>query len=259
MNWLQAFILGLVQGLTEFFPVSSSAHLKIIKSFFHIQSTEEIVFFDLFCHMGTALSLILYFRKEIWNILFKERRWMGIYFIALLPLIPLYFFLKPLRDAASEPHLLGYFLLLTATILFIGQQKKTPPPLEKPLKASFKDAVVIGTSQALALIPGISRSASTISTARFLGWSASNAVRFSFLLSIPAIFGGLVLESIKIFRAPISPAIPLDLCLIGGLTSFSAGLLTVSFALRYLSQGNLKPFAWYCLALGLLTLLVFKV
>lgn len=257
MHWIQAFILGVIQGLTEFFPVSSSAHLKIVKELFNQENSESTLLFDLFCHLGTSCALLLYFRKEIWDLLHYKRKTALLYCAALLPLVPCYFLLKPVREWASHPSLLGYWLMCTAGILFIAQYLSRAVPVRENETLSLRNALFIGTAQALALIPGISRSASTISTARLLGRPYQEAVHFSFLLSIPAILGGIFLESVKIFQAATPTHLPLPICVIGGLTSFSVGIFTVSFALRWLSQGNFKPFAWYCALLGIMRNLLF--
>jgi len=249
MSLIEAFIFGLLQGLTEFLPISSSAHVKLAKLLFHVESSESQVIFDLVCHLGTLLALLIYLRKEIAQLLRSERQKLRLLFVALLPLIPCYFLLKPLRDFASDPRFLGVCLMGTALILFLGQKwkiRRTEPP-----KQSIRDGLWIGAMQSAALIPGISRSASTISCAKMLGWEAREAVRFSFLLSIPTIIGGNCLELLKIYLSHEKPdAVSLPACAVGLCTSFIFGFLIVRFALSFLEKGNLKPFAWYCLGFG---------
>ncbi len=244
MSYLHAVLLGLVQGLTEFFPVSSSAHLKLAKLLLGVEG--DHLLFDLFCHFGTLCALIFFLRKEILQANFKQ------IFFALVPLVPFYFLLKPLREAACDVHFLGYFMILTSFILFIGGWIKLSRPV-----SPVKDAMMIGAMQGLALIPGISRSASTISTARSLGWNAREAVRFSFLLSIPTILGGTALESIKVIASK-PEVFSFGPCLIGFFASLSFGLLIVPRAMGFLEKGNLKPFAWYCLLAGVLVTLCLR-
>lgn len=249
MKNLEALLLGLVQGFTEFFPISSSAHLKFVKMLLGIEATYDSPSFDLACHLGTLITLIYFLRKDIMNLFLHERKKLFTLFLSLTPLIPFYFLLKPVRDMASAPSLLGIFLIVTAGILFVGnkfQMKKIKEPISKG------DFFLIGTMQAIALIPGISRSGSTIATARALGWSARDAVRFSFLLSIPAILGGTFLEVLKIFREPLTTSLPTSVYLIGFSSSFLGSLSIVSFAMKLLEKGNLKPFFWYCLIVGIL-------
>jgi undecaprenyl-diphosphatase len=251
MSLIEAFIFGLLQGLTEFLPVSSSAHIKLAKLLLHIESSESQVLFDLVCHLGTLLALLHFLRKEIVRIFRTDRRKLALLFLATLPLIPCYFLLKPLRDFASNPHFLGICLTLTAVILFLGHKVRVRKEPRATRKGQFSDVLWIGAMQSAALIPGISRSASTISCAKVLGWDAREAVRFSFLLSIPTVIGGNCLELLKIYLSHETTAsISLSACAVGLLTSLAFGLIVIRFALSYLEKGNLKPFAWYCLCLG---------
>jgi undecaprenyl-diphosphatase len=249
MHNLDAFLLGLVQGFTEFFPISSSAHLKFVKMLLGLEASHDSPSFDLACHLGTLITLIYFLRKDIRHLFLYDRKKLLMLFLSLTPLIPFYFLLKPLRDMASTPSFLGFFLIVTAGILFIGnkiQLKKIKDPISKG------DFFLIGTMQAIALIPGISRSGSTIATARALGWSAREAVRFSFLLSIPAILGGTCLEALKLVREPATLLLPASVYVIGFSASFLGSLSIVSFAIRLLEKGTLKPFFWYCLIVGIL-------
>ncbi len=247
MSYLQALIIGLLQGITEFLPVSSSAHLKLAKLFFHIESSESGVIFDLVCHLGTLLALLHFLKAEILTLFHKDRGKLLLLGAAVLPLVPCYFLLKPLRDFASHPCYLGPCLMVTAGILFAGHSLR----IRRKKPRNFTDVLFIGAMQSAALIPGISRSASTISCAKVLGWDAKEAVRFSFLLSIPTIIGGNCLELLKIFLSNESPIqISIGTCLIGFIASLGAGLLIIRFALKFLESGNLKPFAFYCLGIG---------
>jgi undecaprenyl-diphosphatase len=251
MSIVEAFIFGVLQGLTEFLPISSSAHVKLAKLLFDIESSGSQVIFDLLCHLGTLIALLFFLRQEITQMLRRDRQKLLLLFTAVLPLIPCYFLLKPLRDFASHPQFLGICLICTSLILFSGQKWKVRRGSSPPLKRQFSDVLWIGIVQSAALIPGISRSASTISCAKVLGWEAREAVRFSFLLSIPTIIGGNFLELLKIYLShEKSPSISLSACAVGLITSFAVGCLIVRFAISYLERGNLKPFAWYCLGFG---------
>lgn len=246
MHWISALILGVVQGCTEFFPVSSSAHLKIVKAWLSIPSGEETVLFDLACHVGTLIALYIYFRKEIWDLLVVHPKKHLLFMVALTPLVPAYFLLKPFRLWASQPQFLGWCLLLTAAVLFFAQ-RVTKGSTKTP---SWKDALFIGTMQSFALIPGISRSASTITGGVWRGLSASSAVRFSFLLSIPAALGGVFLELLKLKQSDIS--IDISSCAIGLAASALVGLGVIRIAIPLLEKGIFRPFAWYCLIVGIL-------
>jgi undecaprenyl-diphosphatase len=247
MNWLHAVFLGLIQGITEFFPISSSAHLKAFKTFFGISTGEETVIFDLFCHVGTLLALAFYFRRDILEFFYYPRRLIP-FMAALLPLVPFYFLLKPVREALSKPEYLGFCLIGTAAILYAASL------LQSKMKAriTVKDALWIGTFQGIALIPGISRSAATIGAGIWRGATPFEAVRFSFLLSLPAVSGGTFLELIKAKSHLAAMTISLPHCLIGFATAAIVGLIAVRFAIPLLQRGVLKPFAGYCLIAGIL-------
>jgi undecaprenyl-diphosphatase len=260
MSWLHALILGLVQGCTEFFPISSSAHLKMIKSWLQTPTGEETVIFDLACHLGTLIALVVYFRKDLWEICVLQPKKLLLYSVALLPLVPAYFLLKPVRLWASQPHLLGACLLITALLLFAAQklsqnpspQKLTPTPSQKP---SWKSALWIGALQSVALVPGISRSASTIAGGVWQRLTVSEAVRFSFILSIPAVAGGAFLETLKLTNHTVL-SFDASACAIGFGVSALVGLGVVRIAIPLLQKGVFRPFAWYCLIVAILLTVV---
>ena len=249
LNFIQALLLGIVQGICEFFPISSSAHLKLARHFLGLSNGEDWLYFDLACHFGTWLALAYFLRHEIWEIL-KTPKKIGLFTLALLPLIPAYFFLKPFRIFLSSPHWMGYFLLVTSLLLFLAIYVKRPESKAK----KRRDVIFIGLSQALALLPGLSRSGATITTARFCGWTWIESAKFSFLLAIPTILGGEVLESVK----HKSSSIPLTYCAAGLLTSFVVGIGAVRLAFWMYEKNIVRPFAWYCLGAGLFMIAIFK-
>ncbi len=261
MTLFQSIILGIVQGLTEFFPVSSSAHLGLAKWLLGIQGGEHLLFFDLVCHSGTLLALMLFLRKDIVAVL-KSPKAVLLIALGLGPLVPAYFLLKPLRLKASDPAYLGFFLMFTALLLFLASRKKSENRDEVRSRTvskeatKVKDVLCIGFMQTLALLPGISRSGSTIATGRLLGWDWVAAARFSFLLAIPAILGGQALETLKLFREPSAHASEVSAaCYAAGfIASFAMGAICVRFMFKIYELGNVRPFAWYCLAAGLLAL-----
>jgi undecaprenyl-diphosphatase len=159
----------------------------------------------------------------------------------------------------SQPQYLGFCLMATSFILFLGYKYRVQREYCGSMKRQVSDALWIGTLQSTALIPGISRSASTISCARILGWEASKAVRFSFLLSIPTIVGGNCLELLKIALSP-HPAftVPFSLCAMGFFASCSAGLFIIRHAIALLEQGKLKVFAWYCFIAGISAAIILR-
>ena len=269
MTIFQSIILGIVQGFTEFFPVSSSAHLRLTQWFMGIPDGEHLLFFDLICHSGTLLALIVFLRKDILETL-QNRRQIALFALALFPLIPAYFLLKPLRIAASDPAYLGYFLMCTSLLLFWASRKTivqdtTASTQSKPDSSGcfgikVKDVLCIGIMQTMALLPGISRSGSTIATGRLLGWDWVFAAKFSFLLAIPAILGGQALETLKLLSEPVAstPSISLGCYATGFCTSFAIGMIGVRFMFKIYEKGSVRPFAWYCLFVGLIALWVLR-
>jgi undecaprenyl-diphosphatase len=255
MTLLQAFILGIVQGITEFFPVSSSAHLRMCKHFFGISDGEHLLYFDLLCHLGTLLALIGYLRRDIMQVLCNKRELL-LFFVALMPLVPAYFLLKPLRLALSHPAYLGYCLLISAAFLciasllpsFVYAQHAPHDATPLPKRRAYLHALAIGTMQALALVPGISRSGSSITAARLCGWSWKEAAQFSFLLAIPTILGGEFLETIR-WMGGSSEALGAILpsrYAVGFATSWGVGHLAVRAVFWAYERGQVLPFAWYC-------------
>ncbi len=243
-------ILGLIQGLVEFFPVSSSSHLTIAKALMSIPTSEAMVAFDLFCHSGTLFAAAYFLRRDIRALFYERRDKLLQIVLAMVPLVPAYLLLKPLRDAAHQLSWTGYTLIATSLLLFAGQHFRIKRQASIAWKRRAQDAMCIGLLQSAALIPGISRSASTISCARVLGWNAQEAVRFSFLLAIPTILGGNCLTLLKFSLQTTELPISLTSCLIGFGASFAVGLAIIGPAIRLLESGKLRPFAWYCLTLG---------
>lgn len=250
MSLLEAFLLGLIQGLTEFFPVSSSAHLALCKLMLGIQDTETQVILSLFCHLGTLLAVIIFLKQDILTILRTDRKKVLLIFLAIIPLIPCYLLVKPFKDWVFHPNFIGFGLMFTGFVLLLAHFWHLKIPHKSSLKKRAQDALYIGAMQSIALIPGVSRSASTICCARVLGWEISDAVRFSFLLSIPTIIGGNCLELLQIAIRDPAKDCSLMACTLGCITSCLVGLLVIRFAFSILEKGNFKPFAWYCLILG---------
>lgn len=255
MTTLDAIMLGIIQGLTEFLPVSSSGHLKLAQYFLNLQDLDRYIIFDLVCHLGTLLAVILFFFKNIKSA-FQNRIQFWQIIIGTLPLFPLVFLMKPIKTVYASPSYLGLFFIGTAIILFIGNAyAKTSP---KQNLSPWRDAFKIGLWQALAILPGISRSGSTISGARLLGWNPSQAATFSFLLAIPAILGGTILELGKIWQQPnIAVNLPLESYLAAFIISFIVGIFALKLLMQMVLKNKFHYFAWYCLILGLATTVYF--
>lgn len=244
MTWLQAFILGLIQGLTEFFPVSSSTHLKLAERLLGLKS-EGLLFFDLVCHLGTLTAALIYFKKELLLLVRQKEKWL-LMAAALLPLIPCYFLFRPLRDVTNFQ---GVSLLLTSLLLFLASRSNERLP---QVEWKYRDMLFIGAMQGMALLPGLSRSGSTISAACFRGWDVKEAVKFSFILMIPTVFGGNLLEGWKVLSTPGAFSLSISTLAIGFFTSFGMGMLGVRAMALFISKRGLKFFSVYCLILGIL-------
>jgi undecaprenyl-diphosphatase len=248
LTTFDAIILGIVQGLTEFLPVSSSGHLQLVQHFLGLSKLDDYILFDLACHLGTLLAILIVFSNNIRSLFSKADFTLRLVIIGTLPLFPLVLILKPIKAFYADPSYLGFFFLITAAILFIGCKAKAMKPATE---RHWKEALTIGLWQAAAILPGVSRSGSTITGARLLGWSPQEAVAFSFLLAIPAILGGTTLELYKLWSAPEAvPSLPLASYLAGFTVSFLVGMGSLKLLMRFAANDKLSYFAWYCLFLG---------
>lgn len=253
MDYLQALILGIVQGITEFLPVSSSGHLILMQHLFGFQNLSQFIFFDLICHLGTLGAIFMVLYKEIWEVIKNPQKALQVG-VALIPLFALLPFMKLIKGMFDRPELLGYCFLATSVILFLGIRFGRYSGKEN----SYGKAFIVGVSQAFAIIPGVSRSGTTISTARILGWSPYQSVVFSFILSIPTILGGMTLETYKLFKEPLPPLL-FSHYLIGFLASLIVGYFSLRLLIKMIGTASFQVFVWYTAALGGLTLFYFGV
>ncbi len=255
MGWLDALILGIVQGLTEFLPVSSSGHLEIAKFILGDTSLpKESLLLTIVLHAATALSTIVVFRKDILEIIrglfqFKWNEETIFSLKIVLSMIPavfvgLYFndFLESLFS--GQLLLVGFMLLVTAALLFYADKARTTER-----KVSYIDAIVIGIAQAIAILPGISRSGATISTSLILKIDRTKAARFSFLMVVPLILGEMskdLLEGSISYESSV--LIPL---IVGFIAAFIAGVLACTWMIKLVKNAKLSYFAIYCAIIGL--------
>lgn len=254
MSLLQAFILGVLQGITEFLPISSSGHLKLGQMVLGFSHLEQFVTFDLICHLGTLFAILAVFNKEIFTLFTNNKKQFALIFIATLPLLPLYFILSKIKAIYGEPQYLGYFFLLSALLLFSGEYFAKPSTSLSSFKKRSLEALFIGLFQAIAILPAVSRSGATIAAARYLGWQREEAAKFSFFLAIPTILGGFVIEGKQILHSSSSLLSPATY-LIGFLTSFIVGYFALKGVLHLFKSISLKPFALYCFIIGILATL----
>ncbi len=254
----EAIILGIVQGITEFLPVSSSGHLKLVQVLLNFENLNTYIIFDLICHLGTLFAIFLMFWKEIVISFTSNRTKLSQVILGTLPLFPLLLIMKPIKAIFNDPNYLGYCFMLTSLILYLGiklEKIKAPANLTKH---RFYDPVIIGISQSAAILPGISRSGTTISAAKILGWPAEQAVTFSFLLAIPAILGGTIIEGLQLFTKNEAVNLPNASAIhyiIAFLASFIFGIFSLSLLKRLARKQKFMYFVWYCLIVGILTTL----
>lgn len=262
MDWFEALILGLVQGLTEYLPVSSSGHLAIGSALFGVKGEENLAF-TIVVHVATVLSTLVILWKEIeWIFrgLFKwemneETRYVINILISMIPvgIVGVFFKDEVERIFGSGLLVVGCCLLLTALLLGFSYYYK---PRQKE-KISMKDAFVIGLAQACAVLPGLSRSGSTIATGLLLGDNKAKLAQFSFLMVIPPILGEALLDGVKMMKGEaIAGDIPLLSLAVGFLAAFVSGCLACKWMINIVKKGKLIYFAIYCAIAGLVTLII---
>lgn len=258
MSFIEAIILGIIQGLTEFLPVSSSGHLELMKVILGDKSLpEESLTFTVVLHFATALSTLVVFRKEIveifkglfqfkWN---EELQFSLKIILSMLPAVAigLYFEKEIESFFGGQLMLVGFMLIITALLLLFADKAKNTDK-----KVSFFNAFVIGVSQALAMMPGISRSGATISTSVLLGVDRTKAARFSFLMVVPLIFG-------KIAKDIMGGSISFESSQIGVLSAgfiaaFVAGLFACKWMISLVKKSKLSYFSLYCFIVGVLAI-----
>lgn len=256
MTYFETIILGLVQGLTEFIPVSSSGHLVLARELFNI---EPSLFFDVVLHLGTLLAVLIYFREDIFNILKKlttDRKLLWMIIVGTIPAVIAGVLLSGLVESLGESSVYVSFFLLALAIIFIAGERAYEKKEEKRSfeKIKMKDAVVIGLMQALALLPGVSRSGITMVAGFFRGIDRRAAARFSFLLSIPAISGAGIFTA---FGAIQENTFYIDGPLVAGfIVSFISGFAAIAFLLKFLEKNGLKWFAGYLFVMSGFLLLI---
>ena len=279
MNLIQAILMGIVQGLSEFLPISSSAHLvftsnfyKVFKGIEIVQQSNEEVFFDIMLHFGTLIAVLIFFRKEILSILkalikaIKTKDYtdqeakIGL-FIILGTLITIALAL-PLHDIAEmlvySPSIVGGLLVITGIVLFVSEYISKNVVAQKE-KVDLKSSILIALAQGLAVLPGFSRSGWTIATGLFTGLDRVTAAKYSFLLSIPIILGAsMVYPFIKI---DFNEALTYNWLAIalGTIVSGLVGYLCIKYFLKFVSKFSLAIFGWYCILAGLGTLIFFNI
>jgi undecaprenyl-diphosphatase len=267
MNFIDAIILGIVQGLTEFIPVSSTAHLFITSHLLGLPSDNLTFSFNVIIQLGTVLAMLSFFWKDIWQIVkafllgiknkkpfedfYSRLGWLII--VATIPALIVGFLLQDFVKQMSADSLLwaGIRLLVTAILLFVVEYfDKKNRTLES---ATWVDALTVGLFQVLAIFPGASRSGSTMAGAMFRGFDRPSAARFAFLMSAPILLAAGIYESIEVITLPNTSEF-LPILITGFVTSAIVGWISIKWLLYYLKNHSLYIFAGYCLIAGIVVL-----
>lgn len=276
MNIIQAVLMGIVQGLSEFLPISSSAHLVFTSNFYKVfkgieiaeQSSQE-VFFDIMLHLGTLIAVLIFFRKDIWMILkamcksLKTRDFSDINsrvgFFILIGTFVTVLIAYPLNEVAEglvyAPFVVGLLLIITGVVLFLSEylSKKAA----KKGEVDAKTAILMSIAQGIAALPGFSRSGLTIATGLFCGIDRTTAARFSFLLSIPIILGAsMVYPVIKLDFSELLGYNWVEI-VVGTIVSGLVGYLCIKYFLKFVSKFSLNIFGIYCVLTGIFTSVFF--
>lgn len=266
--------LGLVQGIAEFLPISSSGHLSLLQNFFGLKSAEETnLFLDVLLHLGTLISVFIYYRHDLMDMIREfirgcgalvhpiegeihppaARRMVLLIIVGTLPL----FIVLPIKGYIDNLYGNNWFiacaLLVTGFLLFFSDRIAHGKKTER--SATLLDAVLIGCSQALATVPGLSRSGTTISAALLLGCRREFAVRFSFLLSIPAVIGANILTLVDAIQVGIDWKL-MPAYLLGVVVSAVAGYFAIRLVNMLSNRGKFGNFAYYCWGVGLVALIL---
>ena len=258
---LQAAILGVVQGLTEFLPVSSSAHLILARAFFGFDADRFGLAFDVACHVGTLIAVVIYFRRELAEMvaaiprLFRwddpNARLIWLLVLGTLPAVAAgLLFKREIEESLRTPLVAAVMLTLGSILFLVAERRGSHTRSDRTL--TMTEAVWIGCAQAVALVPGVSRSGVTIAVALLMGLRRADAGRFIFLLAIPAILGAAGSEAPRLIKAGMAADTAQSFA-IGVVTSAGVGYATVTYFIRYLTTRSLDVFAWYRIALAAVT------
>ncbi|MFH1541936.1 MAG: undecaprenyl-diphosphate phosphatase [bacterium] len=247
---MKYLLLGLIQGLTEFLPVSSSGHLVIFQSLLNLPNS---IAFDVIVHLATGLAVVVYFRRDIWLLLTEGRKMLGLLMIGtVITGIMGIYFKDYFESLFSSIAAVGFFLLLTGVVILLGEWLGKGK--RKIDQMNIWDAILIGLAQGCAIAPGLSRSGTTISASLGRNLDRTLAARFSFLLSIPAILGAGLIQSKTIIKAG-TMGIGFAPLIIGFVAAFVSGWLAIKVFMSIIQRTSLRVFAYYCFIIGSLVLL----
>ncbi|MCA9101613.1 MAG: undecaprenyl-diphosphate phosphatase [Planctomycetales bacterium] len=253
MHLIDLIILGIVQGLTEFLPVSSSGHLVIVAALFEAcygRQLPDVVEVNILLHLGTLVSTLTVYWSRVWRMLGDDRRLAGWIVLATLPAVVVGLLMKRYFEGALEnPLLAGCLLIVTGVVLLLASRLPVGEWTERNMGAGR--AWKIGLSQAIAVLPGISRSGITISAGLAVGLRRDAAATFSFLLMLPAVAGACTLETLEFVTSDAPVHTSWTYLLTGMFVSFLVGVFALRWLLNWLRHGRLHYFAYWCIPLGL--------
>lgn len=267
MNAIQAIILGVVQGLTEFLPVSSSGHLTLVQTLFGLSTESDNMLFNVLLHFGTLLSVIVAFWSDIRELIVEFFRWIGAGFkvqdqpyrrfiiMLLLSVVPMFAILPikgTIESAFQSPLLVGCMLLVTAAILYLSE--KFPKGHKDEKNARYLDGFLVGVFQCFAVLPGLSRSGTTMIAGLSRGFSRDFAVRFAFIMSLPVILGANILEVGEAVATAADTGVSIPVYVLGIAAAMLSGLAAIKMVRFVAKRGNFRPFVVYCAAIGLITI-----
>lgn len=262
MSWLEALVLGIVQGLTEFLPVSSSGHLTIAQTLLGVEFAEgDMLFFDVVVHAATVCSTLVILWKEVawllrgtfttkaWN---SEKQYAGKILLSMIPVFVVGMFFKDKVESVFGSGLVvvGVCLLLTAGLLTFAQYAK--PRMKEQI--TWVDSFIIGIAQAIAVLPGLSRSGSTIATGLLLGNKKEHVAQFSFLMVLIPILGATLLDALDFIQGTAVSDLSISVLLIGFVAAFLTGCAACKWMINIVKRQKLIYFAIYCLVIGLFAL-----
>ena len=272
MNIFEAIFFGLVQGIAEFLPISSSGHLALSKSLLNMSDLEANMTFDILLHLGTLIAVFIVYYKDIFELIpafftmikkvFKGKfkrseyteseRFVIFIIIATLPLVFAVFFKDYVEVLSAYPIAIGCILIFNSIVLFISDKLEKGTVSLKNTKP--RHALFVGLCQMCAVVPGLSRSGSTITGGLFMGFNREYAVKFSFIMSIPAIIGANILSIADIFENPV-PSSDIIPYIVGTVTAAVVGVLAMKFLIYISKKSNFRMFSYYCIAIGIIAII----
>ena len=252
MDSINSILLGIIQGLTEFLPISSSGHLVLGQHFLGIENSGILL--EVILHLGTLLSILLYYRRDISNLLHgiskrdsESLHYMFMMVVATIPAVVVGLLFKPQLESLFLPKFVPYMLLITGGVLLTTKYAS-----EAQQSITLKIAILVGCAQVFAMLPGISRSGMTISLALFLGIHRGEAAKFSFFMAIPVLLGAGILQLGDVGEMPVQ-VWPLFL---GFLSAFISGYLVIKWLINLILNQHFWKFSYYCIFVGLICIFV---